>query len=60
MRSLSHERMKLHPKSVLAQTTSFPSPLIVYYVILKSCNILVHDATLVFPLPIVFFGDQFR
>ncbi|XP_066139609.1 ATP-dependent DNA/RNA helicase DHX36-like isoform X2 [Euwallacea fornicatus] len=60
LRTVNHERMEFHPKSVLQQTRSFPSPLIAYHLRLKSSKIYVHDGTVVFPLSLVFFGDQFK
>ncbi|KAH1010155.1 ATP-dependent DNA/RNA helicase DHX36 [Dendroctonus ponderosae] len=59
-RSGTHEKMILHKKSVLAQNNLFPSPLIVYYLRLKTSKIFVYDASVICPLSLVFFGDQFK
>ncbi|CAH1116350.1 unnamed protein product [Phaedon cochleariae] len=62
IRSIDGEqRYKFHPGSVLSgyNTCVFESPLIVYYKKLKSSSDFIHDATMVHPLPIIFFGDQF-
>ncbi|KAG5876732.1 hypothetical protein JTB14_000310 [Gonioctena quinquepunctata] len=53
------KRFKFHPKSVLSKAKTFPSPLVVYYRRLKSSSDFIHDATMVHPLPIIFFGDKF-
>ncbi|KAL1494169.1 hypothetical protein ABEB36_009813 [Hypothenemus hampei] len=60
LRSVSHEKMEFHPKSVLSKEKSFSSPLIVYHTRIKSSSLYIHDGTIVFPLSLVFFGDQFR
>nr|CAI5848255.1 unnamed protein product [Callosobruchus analis] len=52
-------RYNFHKKSVLASENFFESPLIVYYTKVKSVQDYIHDATMVTPLPIIFFGDQY-
>lgn len=51
---------KFHPKSVLCGALSFDSPLLVYWEKMRSSSDFIHDASTVHPLPIIFFGDQFR
>ncbi|CAG9773153.1 unnamed protein product [Ceutorhynchus assimilis] len=60
MKSITNETMKFHMKSVLCQMPSYPSNLLVYHNRIKTASLCVHDATIIFPLPIVFFGDQFK
>lgn len=50
----------MHPKSILSATTSFDSPLLVYFLKIRSTSIFVHDATVVHPLALVFFGDRYN
>nr|XP_023023039.1 LOW QUALITY PROTEIN: ATP-dependent RNA helicase DHX36-like [Leptinotarsa decemlineata] len=50
---------KFHPKSVLSRTRSFSFPLVVYYKKMKSTCDFIYDATMVHPLPILFFGDRY-
>lgn len=51
-------RVEIHPKSILNSCASFESPLLVYYLKIRSSSVFVHDATVVHPLPLVFFGDH--
>lgn len=60
LRSVLGEKMNMHPKSVLMHTECFPSPLVMYHIRQKSTSLYIHDGTVVFPLSLVFFGDQFR
>ncbi|CAH1983221.1 unnamed protein product [Acanthoscelides obtectus] len=53
-------RYNFHKKSVLASEPFFESPLIVYYTKVKSKADYIYDATMVTPLPIIFFGDQYE
>ncbi|KAK3911803.1 ATP-dependent DNA/RNA helicase DHX36 [Frankliniella fusca] len=53
-------RVVLHPKSVNDKESHFPSPFFVYHMKLKSANITLHDSTMVYPLPILFFGESLR
>ncbi|XP_017786910.1 PREDICTED: ATP-dependent RNA helicase DHX36-like [Nicrophorus vespilloides] len=57
--TLDRKKVKLHPKSVLNQVEIFESPLIVYYLKMKSSNDFIHDGTVVHPLSLLFFGDRF-
>ncbi|CAH0564481.1 unnamed protein product [Brassicogethes aeneus] len=59
LRSLEYEKLEFHPKSVLSRERDFESPLFVYYLRMKSSSDFIHDGTMVYPLPLVFFGDQF-
>lgn len=61
LRSIDYtQKYQFHPKSVLSNVHFFDSPLIVYYMKIKSTKDYIHDATLVNPLPIIFFGDHFE
>lgn len=53
-------KVDLHPKSILSSATSFESPLLVYYLKMRSTSIFVHDGTIVHALPLVFFGDHYN
>eukprot|EP00127_Corallochytrium_limacisporum_P003212 Clim_evm61s147 gene=Clim_evmTU61s147 len=52
------QRCEMHPKSVLDSQTHIPSKYLAYYMKMKSTAIFVHDATVVFPMHIVFFGGE--
>lgn len=56
----THEKVEFHPKSSLAGRPLMKSPLFVYFLKLKSLKNYVHDATLIFPFPVIFFGDNFK
>ncbi|KAJ1522137.1 hypothetical protein ONE63_002448 [Megalurothrips usitatus] len=53
-------RVVLHPKSVNDKEVNFPSPFLVYHLKLKSASITLHDTTMVYPLPLLFFGESLR
>lgn len=55
----SKKKLEFHPKSVLKTVAYFDRPLVVYYSAVKSTGEFVHDATVIHPLPLVFFGDHF-
>ncbi|KAI4457226.1 atp-dependent rna helicase [Holotrichia oblita] len=54
-----HKRVQLHKKSILVTEGVYESPFLVYYLRLKSTSDFIHDATMVHPLPLIFFGDQY-
>uniref|UniRef100_A0A1Y1N3Q9 RNA helicase n=1 Tax=Photinus pyralis TaxID=7054 RepID=A0A1Y1N3Q9_PHOPY len=58
-RTLEGQKVDWHLKSVLAKEIYFPSRLFVYYLKLQSSKRFIHDATIVYPLPIIFFGDKY-
>lgn len=54
-------RVSMHPKSVNDKESYFPSPFFVYHLKLKSTNnINLHDTTMVYPLPLLFFGESLK
>lgn len=53
-------RVVMHPKSVNDKEMYFPSPFFVYHLKLKSASITLHDTTMVYPLPLLFFGESLR
>lgn len=53
-------RVVMHPKCVNDKETYFPSPFFVYHLKLKSSNVTLHDTTMVYPLPLLFFGENLR
>ncbi|KAK9701941.1 DEAD/DEAH box helicase [Popillia japonica] len=54
-----YKRVQLHKKSVLVNEGVYESPFLVYFLRLKSSSDYIHDATMVHPLPLIFFGDQY-
>lgn len=52
--------IRFHRKSILCNYKSFESPLITYHTRIKSTDDYIHDATLVHPLAVIFFGDRYR
>lgn len=50
--------MELHPKSFVEKVRDFESPFLVYHLKLKSSCIYIHDATMVYPMPLLFFGER--
>ncbi|KAF5296429.1 hypothetical protein FQR65_LT01416 [Abscondita terminalis] len=59
-RTIDGFKVKWHPKSVLSRESHYPSHLFVYYLKLKSSSNFIHDATIIYPLPLVFFGDKYE
>lgn len=53
-------KVVMHPKSVNDKESYFPSPFFVYHLKLKSGSISLHDTTMVYPLPLLFFGEKLR
>lgn len=51
-------RVVLHPKSINEQESHFESPVLMYYLKLRSSAIYLHDTTMVYPLSLVFFGQN--
>ncbi|KAK9888069.1 hypothetical protein WA026_000344 [Henosepilachna vigintioctopunctata] len=56
---LNDDQVSLHPKSVLIGKY-IRNPLLVYYKLIKSTNVFIHDATPVDSLHVLFFGDNFQ
>lgn len=56
---LTGGKIRIHPKSVLSNFRRFDTNIMVYYRRLFSNADYVHDGTIVYPLPIIFFGDHF-
>lgn len=59
LKTIDSDTIYLHPQSVLTQHSYFESNLIVYYKRMKCGRDYVFDASMVHPLPLVFFGDHF-
>lgn len=51
-------KIMVHPKSVNCHETEFPSKWLVYYHMLKTTQVYVHDCTMVSPYPLLFFGGN--
>lgn len=50
-------RVFIHPRSVNEKEAEFESPFLLYHMKLKSTSIYLHDTTMVYPLPLLFFGQ---
>lgn len=46
----------IHPRSINEKEPEFESPFLLYHLKLKSTSIYLHDTTMVYPLPLLFFG----
>ncbi|XP_063227825.1 ATP-dependent DNA/RNA helicase DHX36-like isoform X2 [Bacillus rossius redtenbacheri] len=53
-------KVQLHPKSITEKMEEFDSPFLLYHMKLKSTAIFLHDASVVNPLPLLFFGESLR
>ncbi len=51
-------RVKFHPKSINSEETFFTNKFMIYYQKMKSSSIFIHDATMIPPLPLLFFGGK--
>jgi ATP-dependent RNA helicase DHX36 len=50
-------KVSIHPRSINEKETRFESPFLMYHLKLKSTCIYLHDTTMVYPLPLLFFGQ---
>lgn len=50
-------RVCIHPRSINEKESEFESPFLLYHLKLKSTSIYLHDTTMVYPLPLLFFGQ---
>jgi ATP-dependent RNA helicase DHX36 len=48
--------VSIHPRSINEKQYEFESPFLLYHLKLKSTSIYLHDTTMVYPLPLLFFG----
>jgi len=51
-------KVSLHPKSVNNFPSDFESPLFTYHLKMKSATVYLHDTTMVYPMPLLFFGSR--
>lgn len=51
-------KVKFHPKSVNSNETEFDSKYMIYHVKMKSTAVFIHDASLITPFPLLFFGGN--
>lgn len=58
-KTLDDNKVVLHKKSILSCDRFFSSPLLAYYVKMKTNLDMVHDATICSPYPIILFSDEF-
>lgn len=59
LKTIDNETIYLHPQTVLMNHCYFESHLFVYFKRLKCGKDYVFDASMIHPLPLVFFGDKF-
>ena len=50
--------MEFHPKSVNCNVPSFSNQFLIYHTKVKSSAIYIHDATVIPPFPLLFFGGN--
>ncbi len=50
--------MNFHPKSVNSDETSFSSKFLIYHTKVKSSQVYIHDASMITPFPLLFFGGD--
>ncbi|PVD36953.1 hypothetical protein C0Q70_03946 [Pomacea canaliculata] len=53
-------KVTVHPRSINCRETEFPSKWLVYYNILKTTKVFVHDCTMLSPYPLLFFGGHIK
>jgi len=58
--TMEERRVAIHPRSINCQTVDFESPFLVYHLKLKSSKIYLHDSTMVYPMPLLFFGENLQ
>lgn len=51
-------RVSFHPKSVNTDETHFVDKFLVYHTKVKSSQIFIHDASMIPPFPLLFFGGD--
>ena len=51
-------RVKFHPKSVNSDETSFENKFMIYYTMVKSSSVFIHDCSMIPPYPLLFFGGD--
>lgn len=57
-KTIDHPKVELHVKSLLEKMKNFESPFLVYFEKMKSSSIFLHDATMVYPMALLFFGER--
>lgn len=58
LKTATHPRVELHPKSICSKMSSFESPFLAYHLMIKSSAIFLHDVTMVSPWALLFFGER--
>ena len=51
-------KVNFHPKSVNSNEREFAGRYMIYHTMVKSSSVFVHDATLIPPFPLLFFGGN--
>jgi len=58
LKTASQPRVVLHQRSILSSVSRFESPYLVFHMIMESSSVFLHDATMVSPWPLLFFGEK--
>lgn len=58
--SKSHGRVAIHPSSVLAAETKYPSPYVVFHEVVKTSKVYIREATVVTPYSLLLFGGEIK
>ena len=51
-------KVKFHPKSVNSDETTFDNKFMIYYTMVKSSAVFIHDCSMIPPYPLLFFGGD--
>ena len=51
-------KVKFHPKSVNSEETHFDNKFMIYYTMVKSSAVFIHDCSMIPPYPLLFFGGD--
>ena len=51
-------KVKFHPKSVNSEETAFENKFMIYYTMVKSSAVFIHDCSMIPPYPLLFFGGD--
>ena len=51
-------KVKFHPKSVNSDETTFVNKFMIYYTMVKSSAVFIHDCSMIPPYPLLFFGGD--
>ncbi|KAL0275312.1 UNVERIFIED_CONTAM: hypothetical protein PYX00_003200 [Menopon gallinae] len=57
LRTLDHKSVLFHMRSYCSRINEFESLYFVYHQIMKTSSVFLHDATMMQPMPLIFFGE---